>query len=245
MTTEIMTRTMGSTNEDIKLRISDKDIITEEDQNLLMYIRDVERTNYFLIGDLAAKYINRTSLMGLPVTHAQIFDAIGRFCGKKGRTIRYYYETAVFFSQEEREEFDMLPFSFFVFARKLGDESKSVLEYAARNPYMTLDALKVAFGDYEAKEKIYEGDEIDSYRQYKQLGFGVGETETPPGEKYVSPAKKFSNSVLISTISELVDTFDRLVERVKLPDRTRDRLLDSLREIRELIPEILQAMEEN
>ena len=116
--------------------------LPEDLQNELLRLRDTFKKGYFELGDIAAACVN--ALYGLNVTHQQVFDEIGRFVGKSGRTIRYYYETAVFYPAETREKYDALPFSHFVFARGFPDW-EAVLDFAQERPYDTEDQLRRAF----------------------------------------------------------------------------------------------------
>ena len=125
--------------------VSDSDILTEDEQNLLIYWRDMFKAGQFNIGDLAARKIKEHTERGTVVTHKKIFESIGRYCGKSGRTVRYYYETAIFFSVETRDEFDALPFSHFVLARTIGNAWRDVLEHSAKNPGITEKVLRRRF----------------------------------------------------------------------------------------------------
>ncbi len=72
---------------------------------------------------------------GMAITHKRIFQAVAAFCGKSPRTVRYYYETAIFFPPEVRKRYDMLPFSHFVEARSFGDAWTTYLETAMLYPH--------------------------------------------------------------------------------------------------------------
>lgn len=114
---------------------SDGDIIPEPIQHQLMFWRDVFRIGQFDIGDLTAKVILYNAETGMQVTHKRIFKAVSTFCGKTPRTVRYYYETAVFYPDEVRQMYDALPFSHFVEARVFGDEWQEYLDTAMLNPH--------------------------------------------------------------------------------------------------------------
>lgn len=118
----------------IVVKATSNDIVPQDMQNQLMYWRDIFRAGQFFIGDCAAQLIEENATAGHRYTQEQICKAIGYWCGRSARTVRYYYETAVFFPQEAREEYDTLPFSHFVFARQLGDQWEEVLEFSRLNP---------------------------------------------------------------------------------------------------------------
>ena len=130
--------------------LRDSDIVSEDNQNRLMFWRDQFRVGQFIIGDIVVETIESSVASKVRLPHTRIFEAVARFCGKKARTVRYYYEVATFYPFEVREEFHMLPFSHFVFARTLGgDKWRGVLEYAATKPHITADGLRVHFVGYK------------------------------------------------------------------------------------------------
>jgi hypothetical protein len=105
-------------------------LLSDEDQAILIQIRDNIRNNYFAIGDIANKYVvlcnkNKTVVLAqdiydsvgkLTVVLAQdIYDSVGKLVGKSGRTVRYYAEQAAFYPLDTRDKYDILPFGFFVF----------------------------------------------------------------------------------------------------------------------------------
>jgi hypothetical protein len=125
------------TNQSIAIHdeyVSPADIISEDDQSALIHCRFSMTASAFAIGDITARYIDRAVANGFMVkeypngTKVQIsqrylFIAIGKFCGRSGRTVRYYYETARSYPQEVRDEFEMLDFRTFVVARKFGEQA--------------------------------------------------------------------------------------------------------------------------
>ena len=111
--------------------VSDADIVPDEYQMVLLQYADVYKYAAFDIGDIANLLINMAASKGFGVTVARVYEAVGRFCDKSGRTVRYYAEAAAFYPKSVRNEYDMLPFSHFSFARRVGDGSRVVLEYAA------------------------------------------------------------------------------------------------------------------
>ena len=128
-----------------QVKISDKDIVPEEYQNRLMYWRDRFTQGCFDIGDMANELIRRSAERGFKVPDKRIYKAVSRFCARQPRTIRYYSETSSFFLKEIRDEFDVLPFSFFVFARSCGADWRKVLEHASTQPDISLSALRYYF----------------------------------------------------------------------------------------------------
>lgn len=124
------------------LSLSDDEIIPIEIQHRLLYWRDVFTKGQFEIGDIAARLIEAYHSAGLPMTHQRIFNAMSTYCGKSPRTIRYYYETAIFFPEEVRKQYEQLPFSHFVLARYCGDRALEVLELSRANLGISLSRLE-------------------------------------------------------------------------------------------------------
>src|SRR4030042_1131772 len=83
-------------------RVSMSDIIPEEYQMRLMALDDAMSRCYWEIGDIADEIIRNINTVqmaktGKYVTNKDVFDAIGFFCHRSGRTVRYYHEIAKFF----------------------------------------------------------------------------------------------------------------------------------------------------
>lgn len=125
--------------------LSDADIVPDEIQGELINWRDTFSLGAFRIGDIANKLVKRAISLGWVVTNDRIYKAVGKFCGKSGRTVRYYAETSAFYSEDIRSLYDVLPFSHFVFARAHGDDWESVLIYAAENPEKSLSEITAYF----------------------------------------------------------------------------------------------------
>lgn len=128
-----------------RTKMSDSDIVPEDYQNILIYLRDSITSACFAIGDIANDLVSKSLDAGLPVTDQRIFEAVGKYCGKSPRTVRYYAETSAFYDKEVRQEYETLPFSFFVFARSMNGKWKEVLDFASNNQGSTLEYLKYIF----------------------------------------------------------------------------------------------------
>ncbi len=125
--------------------LSDADIVPEPYQMRLMMWRDEFTRGYFEIGDIANEIVLLNIKTGMRVEHAQLYSAVGRFCGKSGRTVRDYAEIASFFPEDVRKEYDMLPFSHFRFAKSCGPKWKDVLERSMLNPDSSEEKLSYEF----------------------------------------------------------------------------------------------------
>lgn len=133
--------------------ISDADLVPDEYQTRLITLLHVASSAAFEIGDIAVELCKKNLESGLVVTDSRVYEAVGRFCGKAGRTVRYYAEAAAFYDRSVRSEFDMLPFAHFVVARQFGERWREVLEYAAEVPGITADELRAVFvADHKSGE---------------------------------------------------------------------------------------------
>lgn len=123
----------------------DNDIVPEPYQMRLMAWRDEFTRGYFEIGDIANEIVLLNIQGGMEIENSAIYSAIGRFCGKSGRTVRDYAEISAFFPQKIREYYDVLPFSHFRFAKTMGRKWEEVLEKSLENPDMSEDRLSHEF----------------------------------------------------------------------------------------------------
>jgi len=118
------------------------DIVPAEHQHKLLAWRDLFTIGYFDIGDMANEDVVRAAKVGFKVTQQQVFDAVGSFCGRSGRTVRYYAEAAAFYPYPVRAEFDMLDFSLFIMARQFGDDWRKFLKFAQLYPGIGADKVR-------------------------------------------------------------------------------------------------------
>ncbi len=147
--------------------ISDTDLVPDEIQGELIGWRDAFTAGSFRIGDIANTLVLKAAENGFIVTNVRVFEAVGKFCGRAARTVRYYAETASFFPKEIRDEFDVLPFSHFVFSRSHGDKWRDVLVFATEHPEATLSELtnRYAVNEQIIREPSHDNSAQDqSYR---------------------------------------------------------------------------------
>lgn len=202
-------------------RVSVSNTISDEDQAILIQIRDNIRNNYFMIGDIANKYIYQAVANNTIMYSQDIYDNIGKIVGKSGRTVRYYAEEATFYSFETRDQYDILPFSFFVFARTMGDDWKNVLDYAMEHPQYSLEAIK---------KRYLPNLETDDTIEYGNLA-----------EHTVDQEKAANVGPLINTMINLSALALRLVNSAVLPisDEHREKLSDAAMTIHNIISAIV------
>jgi hypothetical protein len=133
-------------------------LIPEEFQVELINLGDSSMEQSFRIGDICSTcfYLNA----GTP--KAQIYSAIGAFCGKPSRTVREYCSIAEFYSPETRRTYSLLSFSHFRFAYKFRDDNwREILEYAVNESEQygrpaTVDKLIETFSYNEEKETVIQ-----------------------------------------------------------------------------------------
>jgi hypothetical protein len=246
--------------------ISDSDIVPENEQNRLLYWRDKFKVGCFDIGDIACELVVRAAESGFRVTQSQVFDAIGRFCGKSGRTIRYYYETSIFFPQEVRDDYEELPFSHFVFARSMGHRWEEVLEYAQSKPHITLAGLEHMFvgargSSCSGSVVCAENDDSCTSTQNEQessitstyesvLSTSDSNTHRFPESPRVRVNAVISHlSTVIEKVSYLIDDLPDVRESVYFEKHDMEDKMRTLRtcldSIRELLPDIVRYANED
>ncbi len=223
--------------------ISDTDLVEEADQNRLMFWRDTFRTGEFDIGDIANKQCIRSAKMGFPATQERIFRAVGRFCGKSGRTVRYYCETARFYPEWVREEYNTLPFAHFVFARYCGERWLDVLNYARDHPNISEDGLRYVF--VEAKDQAIPMEDVFA-RVDTDREDGVCESHdrTDPIQPPITAKEPASAPYLraVSTLSGVLEQLEKILKWFNLKPQTVERVNGLMQEFRDIIPEIVKEI---
>ena len=128
------------------ITLSANDIVPESYQMRLMMWRDEFTRGYFEIGDIANEIVLLNIETSMQVDQSAIYSAVGKFCGKSGRTVRDYAEVSAFYPYNMREEYDVLPFSHFRFAKSCGLRYQEILDYSMDNPSVSVEALEMIFG---------------------------------------------------------------------------------------------------
>lgn len=211
-----------------------RDIVPDEYQNILIQIRDSMTRSYFEIGDIANAIILMNSKSGFRVTEQRIFDAVGRFCGKSGRTVRYYAETAAFYSPEVRSDYETVDFSIFVFARSLGSRWKEVLDFAQDNAGATLDYVRYIFLSDVASSIVRDSDTEESceishdsssvddadnpakFRMIQSIQSGDG--ESCDNSQNLLAARRFGAITVLGNLSKYIDETIRILDRISEHD---------------------------
>jgi hypothetical protein len=241
--------TVASTAIDRRKWLSDSDIVPEAYQNRLLYWSDTFKFGCFDIGDIAGDLVARAAENKFDVTQAQVFDAVGRYCGRSGRTVRYYYETSSFYPQSVRDEYDMLPFSHFVFARTMGDW-RAVLEYAKEKPYITEAGLRLKFQpplDYVASDSIDESTFNENATLRTSLS-DVNEHEidrVATEREHEHKAPFSSTRTVLTALSGFIERLQVILDSIGLKPDTEYKLVTALRIIKDSIPEIIEQINEH
>ena len=227
-------------------RLSDADIVADEDQAVLIALRDSMTACAVGIGDIVTKTVIANASKGYQVTSDRIFRAIARFCGRSARTVRYYFETASFFGPETREEFGILSFSHFVFARSCGDKWREVLEYAAINPGATVGELIVLFqdeapGDTEANNEMRERSQIYT-GEAEDLGEADAEEMCERSQDYIRQHEAYGMIVELGEVKESLTALARIVGGVA--DRElQHRAERAIKELDRVLGELVRIAE--
>lgn len=199
-------------------------LISEEDQAVLIQIRDNIRYNYFAIGDVANKYVVLCSQRKKAVLSQAVYDAVGEFVGKSGRTVRYYAEQAAFYHPDTRDRYDILPFSFFVFARSMGDRNwETILDYCMTKPNKSLAFIRRKF--------LYEPDR-EADRD------GEAEDKIPTDEIHTSSPDGKNISVFLSVMLDLSSRALALSDHLSIPPDAKLKLREAATQIREVLNSI-------
>ncbi len=243
LATQEIIQVFTSPTQYIEVTISDADIVPDEYQAELIQMRESWVKQYFRVGDIANELVQHSVRQNMPVTARRVYKAIGRYCGKAERTVRYYAENAIFFSPGSREEYSFLPMAFFDLARNYGQRWQDVLEYAALHPAMTYDELLLAItsnltvghGDdpinNEDLDKSLENVSLPSYTRHRSDGptfQHLPRTVTPDAMKFI---------VEFGTI---IDRVFQALRSFEIPAEMSDKIAFHLNELKKVITEAVK-----
>lgn len=232
---------------------SPRSLLTDQQQNELLYIRDVLTVSYFRIGDIANEAVLRNSTKA-GVRAQDVYDEVGVWAGKSGRTVRYYAESAAFFPEQVRSEFDMVSFSHFDLARNYGERWYVVLDYARANPGITTDKVRRAadlfFGvRLSAYEEISAQDSDVRLNAYEDLRAVEGNVpileQFSRAEAQKKPPASGSVAPLIGRLMSLIAELRLIAGEYKLSDELRSELISHEGALMSLIPRIISEIDGN
>lgn len=225
--------------------LSDAEIVEDELQSELIQWRDVFRAGQFRIGDIALEIIEKASERGITIPDYRVDEAVSRFCGKSPRTVRYYRETSAYYPQEIRQEFEVLPFSHFVFARTLGNRWREVLEFSASQPGMSEGALRFAFLGgigYSAVESTQSDETSDPETLNEPPDTQPKNNSCEVSQDIAGRAVRHVKIAAINAVASSIDAFCKAVEESDVSEDTKDTLIGAANIIRKYVPEVLKSM---
>jgi len=224
------TREMGSILPYTR-KVGVNDIVPEEYQQKLMAIDLTMSQCFWLIGDVATDLINsvnrtRSQELGKLISKTDIFEAVGFFCHRSARAVRFYYEAAHFFPPVVRNKYDV-PFNVYGIARwvKLPE---LLLQLASENPMWSAEKVRAEY--YKQM-----GEEVP-VRESKEVPDSGAELEQELPES-TAPSMGFKN-VLLSKLDHTVDDLREIIVKIPLPVSTRKRIGDVIYEIIDIEGEI-------
>lgn len=210
-------------------RVSANDIVPEEYQHKLMEIDFAMSQCYWLIGDICVDLVEsvdreKSRQLGKIISKQDIFESVGLFCHRTGRSVRYYYECARFFSPEIRHKYDV-PFSVFAEARWVKDW-EVLLQIASENPIMGAEKVRA--------EYYKQTDEEKQKREKPEVLFGAVIEKDNFGSADVEVGETKFKSTLLSKLDHTVDDLREVLVRIPLPTDLRVRIGDVLLEIQNI-----------
>ncbi len=222
-------------------------IIEENDQNLLIMVRDSMRNGCFIIGDVANKYLVGTISKRAGVSSDNIFDAIGKLCGKSARTVRYYSRAAAFYSTEDRIKYESLPFSFFAYAMEYNDRYQEVLDVAMLNPQYSLGYVKKLMTDANRLGKFSEtkSGNLDVQEPYSESEEDEEEMlDSPVEDKKImprseAPASKRGIILLCTLVGDLLGRVEEMAAQMD-DEVLKAELIQSIRSVKNVASRITQ-----
>lgn len=134
--------------------LSYKDLIPDAIQSRLIQLQTIDRASSFEIGDITLSLISGLVGSVSGVKKADLYSAVGAFCGKAGRTIREYAYIAGFYPPEARQRYEILSFDHLRIAARLGGAWDIALDWVIRQADelggrpASVDAMLARFGDF-------------------------------------------------------------------------------------------------
>lgn len=203
--------------------VSANDIIPDEYQQKLMQL-DITMTRCFwLIGDITEDIINsvnreRVKLLEKVVTQNDIFEAVGYFCHRTARTIRYYYEIAHYFPIEIREKYDV-PFIIYAEAR-WAKNWELMLQIAEANPMWSAARVKEEYYKQVDEPRSDDTNELtdDGVEEPKDepLGSLLGRLEYIVNILRKLISKPGVNPAIVARAEGVIEEIGGLIEDVRL-----------------------------
>lgn len=236
----------------VKVGYSDSDIVPDELQNRLMYWRDVNRMASFDIGDITAQIIEAVAANGMKVTDQRVFEAVSSFCGYKPRTVRYYYETAVFYNVEARQSYNILPFSHFVAARTYAGRWMQFLDLAMLHPNWGVEKINFHLSSVAANPSVAADDpgcECLDYKSADREKFTDCDCKDLPDNlcecsQNTIPARADTHVSLgvVSSVNSQLSPLRAVVLNSKVCETSQTAILSAIEILERLLPEVSRSL---
>lgn len=211
-------------------RASINDIVPEEYQQKLMEIDFTMSQCYWLIGDITTDLVNsvnrtRAQELGKLVSKTDIFEAVGFFCHRTARSVRYYYECAHYFPVDVRKRYDV-PFSIYSEARWVKDW-ELMLKIAEENPVWSAERVRAEY------YKVLNEEPPTQPKEDKGAEVCNDDLPLPEGEQWEGGQARFK-AVLLSKLDHTVDDLRAVLDKIPLPTEIRTRIGEVIIEIQDI-----------
>jgi hypothetical protein len=229
------TREMGSVLPYTR-RVSPNQIVPEEYQHKLMEIDFTLSQCFWLIGDITVELISsvnreRSKELGKLISNTDIFESVGLFCHRTGRSVRRYYECARFFPPVIRQKYDV-PFTIYTVARWI-DNWELFLTMAFENPI---------WGAEKVRAEYYKLLNQEVPKRPESLKSGSAESAIPDSSSAVALPEPKYKEVLLSKLDHSVDSLRAVLDRIQLPTEIRIRIGNVILEISDILLTIRREM---
>lgn len=215
---------------------------------VLQSMADRWRIDYWDVGRITNKLKVMVINDHLPVAVMDIYDTIARFLNYEvsASTVRYYASVAEFYTKDEQDEYDPLPFSHFALAMRYGkDKWRSVLDlsfsyahiHAGQFPSVTW--IQQAFnGDFDrAIQNNFEGN-LDPDEAAVQSAGDILDFDTMDD----GSGNKSIGAETLMTFSNAVRKLSHMIDRIPVSKETKQRIAAALNNFQDTLEEALQEM---
>lgn len=214
-------------------KVSINDIVPEPYQQKLMEIDYTMTQCFWLIGDITNDLINsvnreRANLLGKVVTKQDIFESVGFFCHRTGRSVRYYYECASYFPVAVRQKYDV-PFTMFAEARWIKDW-ELFLTLASDNPMWSMERVRSEYDKLTGDVRKEQG----APKEVEVRDSGAELPLPEPGEQWEGAQGRFK-AVLLGKLDHTVDDLRQVLDKIPLPTEYRVRIGNLILEIDDIM----------
>lgn len=217
-------------------RVSINDLVSEEYQQKLMAIDDTMSNCYWQIGDITNEIIqsiNHTKVTesGKLVSKTDIFEAVGIFCHRSARSVRYYWECAHYFPPEIRHKYDV-PFNVYAEARWVKDW-EFLLQLSENNPMWSAEKVRAEY--HRMTEEEYKSRPKPEVSETGSAETGSADLPLPVDEEvWTGQAPGRFKQVILSKLDHTADDLREVLDRIQLPVPIRKRIGEVLLEIQDI-----------